>query len=404
MHEAALQLLKRTMDDQLARTEHPSDFPALPPIPAGRYTDPRFAALEKEGLWDRAWLLAGIASDLPEPGSYRLFRHLDRSVILSRGKDDRIRAFHNACRHRGSPLLLEEEGRASRFVCPYHSWSYALDGTLKAVPSQHDFACFEKSNHGLAEVRCETYRGFIFINFDDAAGPLREFLGEFVALTEGYPLERMVVKDRFTVEMDCNWKIAYHNFLEIYHVNTVHPKTLAPHLDSRSFVIALYDGGHMRFGTRKKGGVSLFEKPSVQPDDIADVFLENTVALPTFPNTFFSLDPVGFNLQCFWPAGPNKSIMEVRQMGWATDDDADREYWREMRKATEHILSEDLCLFSTIQQSLRNGALTSIVTGYQERALYWFEEEIDRQIGPDRVPRDLEVKPRLDSYSTPHSE
>lgn len=91
-------------------------------------------------------------------------------------------------------------------------------------------------------------------------------------------------------------------------------------------------------------------------------------------------------------------------MGWATDDDADREYWGEMRKATEHILSEDLCLFSSIQQSLRNGALTSIVTGYQERALYWFEEEIDRQIGPDRVPRDLQVQPRLGSYSTPHSE
>ncbi|MFC3444362.1 aromatic ring-hydroxylating dioxygenase subunit alpha [Sphingobium rhizovicinum] len=403
MREAALELLNRTMDEQLKRSEHPSDFPALPPIPAGRYTDPRFEALEKDGLWNRTWLLAGIASDLPTPGSYRLFQHLDRSVILSHGKDGRIRAFHNACRHRGSPLLLEPQGRAMRFICPYHAWGYDLEGALKSVPSQHDFACLDKAENGLIEVKCETYRGFIFVNFDDDAEPLQDFLGEFVALTEGYPLERMVVKDHFFVEMACNWKIAYHNFLEIYHVNTVHPKTLAPHLDSRSFVIALYEGGHMRFGTRKKGGESLFKTPPVKPDDIAPVFLENTVALPTFPNSFFSLDPVGFNLQCFWPMGSDRSVMEVRQMGWATDSEEDKLYWQGMRTATEHILSEDLCLFENIQQSLRNGTIPSIWAGYQERALYWFEEEIDRRIGPDRVPADLRVQPRIGSFMAPRS-
>ena len=212
-----------------------------------------------------------------------------------------------------------------------------------------------------------------------------------------------MVKDRFLVEMECNWKIAYHNFLEIYHVNTVHPRTLAPHLDSSSFVIALYEGGHMRFGTRKKGGDSLFETPPVRPDDIASVFLENTIALPTFPNTFFSLDPVGFNLQCFWPMGPDRSVMEVRQLGWECDSEADKAYWTGMRAATEHILSEDLCLFSSIQQSLRNGTIETILAGYQERALYWFEEEIDRRIGPDLIPEDLRVQPRLAQFTAPRS-
>ncbi|GGN51931.1 aromatic ring-hydroxylating dioxygenase subunit alpha [Novosphingobium panipatense] len=403
MRQAALELLNKTMDEQLLRSEHPEGFPALPPIPAGRYTDPGFAALENERLWTGAWLLAGIESELPSPGSYRLFQHLDRSVILSRAKDGQIRAFHNACRHRGSPLLLEPAGRAMRFICPYHAWGYDLEGELKSVPSQHDFPCLEKAGNGLVAVRCESHRGFIFINFDDDAPPLTDFLGEFVALTEGYPLERLVVKDRFLVEMECNWKIAYHNFLEIYHVNTVHPRTLAPHLDSSSFVIALYEGGHMRFGTRKKGGDSLFETPPVRPDDIASVFLENTIALPTFPNTFFSLDPVGFNLQCFWPMGPDRSVMEVRQLGWECDSEADKAYWTGMRAATEHILSEDLCLFSSIQQSLRNGTIETILAGYQERALYWFEEEIDRRIGPDLIPEDLRVQPRLAQFTAPRS-
>ena len=403
MREAALELLNRTMDEQLRRSEHPADFPALPPLPAGRYTDPAFAALEKNHLFTGAWLLAAIESELPAPGDYRLFEHLDRSVILSRGKDGRIRAFHNSCRHRGSPLLLEPQGRAMRFICPYHAWGYSLEGELKSVPGQQDFPCLDKAETGLFEVRCESHRGFVFINFDPDAEPLETFLGEFVALTEGYPLERMVVKDRFLVEMECNWKIAYHNFLEIYHVNVVHPKTLAPHLDSSSFVIALYEGGHMRFGTRKKGGDSLWETPPVRPDDIADVFLDNTVALPTFPNTFFSLDPVGFNLQCFWPLGPDRSVMEVRQLGWESDSEADQSFWKDMRAATEHILSEDLCLFASIQQSLRNRTLDEVLVGYQERALYWFEEEIDRRIGAERVPAELRVEPRLAAFAAPRS-
>lgn len=403
MREAALELLKRTMDEQLGRSDHPAEFPALPPIPAGRYTDPRFAALENDRLWAGSWLLAAIESELPQPGAYRLFENLDRSVIVSRGKDGRIRAFHNTCRHRGSPLLLEPQGRAMHFICPYHSWGYDLEGTLRSVPGQSDFPCLDKAQNGLVEVRCESHRGFVFVNFDPDAAPLADFLGEFVALTEGYPLERLVVKDRFLIEMECNWKIAYHNFLEIYHVNTVHPRTLAPHLDSSSFVIALYEGGHMRFGTRKKGGDSLFETPPVRPDDIAEVFLENTIALPTFPNTFFSLDPVGFNLQCFWPAGPDRSIMEVRQLGWASDSEADKTFWSGMRTATEHILSEDMCLFANIQQSLRNGALPAVVTGYQERALYWFEEEIDRRIGPEHIPAELRVEPRIGAFMAPRS-
>ena len=403
MRETALQLLNQTMDEQLRRSEHPTDFPALPQIPAGRYTDPRFEKLERDRLWTGSWLLAAIETELAQPGAYVLFENLDRSVIVSRGKDNKIRAFHNTCRHRGSPLLLEPKGRAMRFICPYHAWGYDLEGNLKSVPGQQDFPCLDKEASGLVEVRCDSHRGFVFINFDDDAEPLEQFLGEFVALTEGYPLERLVVKDRFLIDMECNWKIGYHNFLEIYHVNTVHPRTLAPHLDSNSFVIALYEGGHMRFGTRKKGGDSLFETPPVRPDDIDNVFLENTIALPTFPNTFFSLDPVGFNLQCFWPAGPNRSIMEVRQLGWATDSEEDKAFWSMMRTSTEHILSEDMCLFENIQQSLRNGALSSIITGYQERALYWFEEEIDRRIGVENVPIDLRVEPRVGSFMAPRS-
>jgi phenylpropionate dioxygenase-like ring-hydroxylating dioxygenase large terminal subunit len=391
MQADALNLLQRTMEAQLVRSEHPADFPYLPPVPASRYTDPGFARLEHDGLWMRNWLLAGHVSELPEAGSYFLFHQLDQSVIISRARDGAIRAFHNACRHRGSALLLEQKGKAMRFVCPYHAWGYSLEGELKSVPDQHDFTCLNKADNSLKPVRCEVNRGMIFINFDESAGSLDDFLAPQSAQKEGFPLEKMVVKKRLLVEMDCNWKLALHNFLEIYHVATVHARTLAPYLNSQSFVIALFANGHMRFGTRKKKGDSIFEEQLYKPDDVASVFSECTIALPTFPNTFFALDPGGFSLQSFWPSGPDKSIMEVRLMGWDVDTDADQQHWEAMDGIVRNILSEDLRLFESIQRSLKQGTIPQLTFGYQERALYWFEEEVDRRIGIQSIPESQRV-------------
>ena len=195
----------------------------------------------------------------------------------------------------------------------------------------------------------------IYINFDENAGPLSAFMASQAPQKVGYPLENMAVKVNMLVEMDCNWKLAYHNFLEIYHVATVHPKSLAPFLDSKSFVVALFENGHMRFATRKKKGSTIFEADLYKPEDVADIFNQVTVALPTFPNQFYALDPGGFNLQTFWPAGPDKSIMEVRMMGWDVDSDADRAHWESMKGIVRNILSEDLCLFASIQRSLEQG-------------------------------------------------
>ena len=402
MTDQTLTLIHNTMDAQLGRTGYPDAFPALPPVPASRYFDPGFAQLERTHLWNKTWLLAGLETELPGAGSYVLFEKLDNSVIISRGKDNKIRAFHNVCRHRASALLLEPKGKAMRFVCPYHAWGYDLEGRLKSVPDQHDFACLDKSERGLIPVRCETWRGLIFINFDDAAKPLGDFMAPVARETDGYPLEKLVVKDHFFVPMETNWKTAYHNFLEIYHVAVVHAQSLAPYLDSQSFVVALYEGGHSRFATRKRKGDSIFRGSSTMPEEMGELFKECTIARPTFPNTFFALDPVGFTLQCFWPhpTDPDKSIMEARLVGWESDTQEDRDYWSAMRTNVESILAEDLQLFASIQRGLKSGKMPKVTMGYQERALYWFEEEVDRRIGIENIPEEQRVTPMLHGQVT----
>ena len=372
---------------------------AMRPVPAGRYTDPRFHDLEMEHLWRRTWLHAGHVSELPDNGSYKLFEKVGLSIIISRGGDGEARAFHNICRHRGSALLLEPKGNARRFVCPYHAWGYDFEGRLKSVPEQQDFPCLDKAEHGLIPVRCEVWRGMIYLNLDQHAEPLADFLAPMATQMEDFPLEEMEVKQWITVEMPCNWKVAYDNFLEIYHVNTVHAVSLAPYLDSKSFDVTLLRNGHARFLTRKKQGETVFQTDRTADGETAQQFREATMGLPFFPNGFTALDPVGFAWQTFWPVSPNTSVMEAPLFGWKSNGKADADFWQDMRRNTEAILAEDLRLFASLQRAAASGLMPGVLMGRQERALYWYHQEIDRRIGAEHIPEELRIIPALTSTS-----
>lgn len=397
MRDETLDLIRRTMDAQLARKTYPEGFPILADIPVARYHDPAFAAAEDKYLWRKSWLFVALDSELPEPGSYLLFEQLGLSVIVIRGKDGTTRAFHNICRHRASALVQKREGRAMRFVCPYHSWGYSIDGELVSVPEAHDFGCLNKADRGLLPVRCESWRGMIYLNLDDAAEPLTDFLAPIERYTEGFPVETLVTKDHFYLEMDCNWKLAFHNFLEIYHVSSVHPQLLAPYFNIPSFTISLLDRGHMRFAIGKKKGRSIYENdgPPVAAN-MDKAFSDYVISLPIFPNVFIALDPAGFALQSFWPVGPDRSIMEIRLVGWETADQNEGDYWIAMRDRVEGILKEDKHLFLSLQRSVKSGILPTILPGYQERSFYWFEEEIDRRIGESNIPEGMQITQLLE--------
>ena len=401
MDQQVLAKMYEEVERESQRTAYPEDFPALPDIPSKRYYDQGFHDLEMEHVFHKTWLFAAHVSQLPEVGSYKLFEQMNLSIIVSRGEDDTYRAFRNVCRHRGAALVTEPTGKARRFVCPYHAWGYALDGELKSVPEAHNFACLDKAEKPLAQVRCEVWRGFIFINLDENAQPLEEFMAPLSAQIEDFPLDDMVVKDTIVAELDCNWKTAYDNFLEIYHVNTVHAKSLAPYLDSKTFTITLLENGHARFVTRKRGGESFFSagKDKAARHDYTTRFKDHLFALPFFPNGFTALDPIGFSWQNFWPAGPGKMVMVNTLMGWKKDDAEDREFWKEMRENQISVLEEDVSLFATIQRSYEQGELPGIVLGYQEQHLYWYNEEIDRLIGAENIPEDMRVEPVLASHT-----
>ena len=197
-----------------------------------RYCSPEYHARERERLWMRAWQVAGRADELPEPGDWKVHAIFDQSYVLVRGQDGRIRGFVNSCRHRGN-ALCEGRGRSARFTCPYHNWSYALDGKLLAVPRPDFDGTVEefvgnKGELSLIAVPVECFAGFIFMNPDRNAPPLAGFLGEVRDLLSPYYLEEMVpVGYNVREGLECNWKVVMDAFQEGYHIQGVHPELIA---------------------------------------------------------------------------------------------------------------------------------------------------------------------------------
>src|SRR6185312_107316 len=197
-------------------------------IPTDRYSDPEYVEREHDKIWMRVWQVAGRESELPNAGDWKEYRLLDQSFILARGKDDKIRGFVNACRHCGN-VLCRGRGNSKRFLCPYHLWTYELDGTLRGVlrARENEVTPLDKKGMGLLEVPVECFAGFIFLNPDPNAAPLSGFLGDDVAeLLDPYHLDEMVTVLDVREALNCNWKVVMDAFEEGYHISGIHPELL----------------------------------------------------------------------------------------------------------------------------------------------------------------------------------
>jgi phenylpropionate dioxygenase-like ring-hydroxylating dioxygenase large terminal subunit len=202
-------------------------------IPAARYYDPDFFALEAEHLWPRVWQMACRLEEIPNVGDYAEYELLGRSVIVVRVADGTgagsIKAYHNACRHRGMQLVQGRGHAPNGFTCPFHGWCWSLDGTNKLVfaPNVFDDALLSPKELRLQECRVETWGGCAFINFDDAAPPLRASLEPFATYHDPIGVDRMRTEAWYSTVLPVNWKLAAEAFMEGYHAEQTHPQLLA---------------------------------------------------------------------------------------------------------------------------------------------------------------------------------
>lgn len=208
---------------------------AAGPVPVSGMSSPEFFQREVTHIWKKLWLYIGKSNYLKEPGDYLVkdLEFANTSVIVIRGKDGKIRAFHNVCSHRCNKVMWDGTGNTRLLRCKFHGWVYGLDGKLEIVTDEHMFQDrdnkqLDKSRMGLTPIHCEEWEGFVFINLDeDEPLSLEEYLGDFYKGLHGYPFQEMTREYKWRIRINCNWKILRDAFIEVYHVTYLHKGTAA---------------------------------------------------------------------------------------------------------------------------------------------------------------------------------
>ena len=193
-------------------------------LPRRTYHDPAIFDWERAHVLRRDWIMVAREEEVAEPGSYLLVELDDDPLIVVRGRDGVLRAFHNVCRHRGTAVAEEPCGKVVRFQCPYHAWIYDLDGSLIRAKHTDDLDDFAFGDFGLASVALETWQGFVFLNLDPAAAPLRDQLGDLVEHWSRFDFTTLRRAKRIEYDVHANWKFIAENYSECYHCPGVHPQ------------------------------------------------------------------------------------------------------------------------------------------------------------------------------------
>ena len=210
-------------------------------IPAAWYTDSRVANLELQSVFSRNWQAVGRLAQLERPGDYITATVANEPIVTVRGRDGRLRAFYNVCRHHAMTVMNEACGHAEHMRCPYHGWTYNLEGELRGMTEFDGVKNFERSDNGLVPVRVEPWENFVFANLDPNAPSLRDFLGALVGLTKPLDFGNLKFVERRSYIQNCNWKVYVDNFLDGgYHVPHMH-KGLNSVLDYTNYTIENVD-------------------------------------------------------------------------------------------------------------------------------------------------------------------
>jgi len=314
---------------------------------------------------------------LAKTGDYIARRAAGTPLIVVRGKDGKVRAFKNACRHRGAELA-SGAGCAGAFVCPYHGWSYGLDGALLGIPHEDGFPDIDKLSHGLAEVTAIETKGMVFVVQEDAGGDTAEALKMLEGVPDILRPDQIIFKETEGV-IEANWKLHLESFLEGYHIKTAHSKTFYPFGYDNLNVIE-FSGPHVRvtFPFRR------IEKLADVPPEDRHVSDKLTYLNHLFPNVILAELSHHRSLGILEPLNEHQTKITTYHMTKSTEN-PDREAVLETATRDLEFVNgtgqqEDIALVTSIQRSLPSGANEAFTFGHFEPAIVHFHKEMTERV------------------------
>jgi glycine betaine catabolism A len=362
-----------------------------PTLAGADYTSAAVYDQERERVWWGDWVCVGRSEDLPVPGDYVVRDLAGESIFITRNDNGALRAFYNVCRHRGTRLLDGPGGNVRKVVvCPYHSWSYDLNGCLVGSPNVKEDEVFDRSNYPLRAVAVEAYAGFLFANLAEEPRPLLEALTsgpETITAFERFRMDELRVGVRLSYEVAANWKIIVENYNECLHCPTIHPELVK--------VVPLFrfgevwdeqipdDGNRMVEGATsftKTGTSELPKLPGLRPDDYGMYY-----GMFSFPNLMLNLHPDCGMYYIVYPNGPGRStVVSEYLFRPETIDGPDFkpepvvEFW-------DLISTQDWRVCERAQTGVGSRSYTNGIYPRQDRFLYWFNEQYRAAMGRPKL-------------------
>jgi Rieske 2Fe-2S family protein len=291
----------------------------MPTLPGHYYSDPDIFRLEQQNIFEAMWFCAMRSADLAAPGAFRTVDVGTESILLSRSRSGHVRAFYNVCRHRGARLCTEESGEVKRaFQCPYHAWTYDLDGKLVAAPNLTKLPDIDRTEYGLRNVHVREWLGYVWVCLADeppafeeqVVGDVLTRLGDVEAI-DNYGIDFLQVGRRISYDVKANWKLIIENFMECYHCATIHPELTEVLPEFADGYAAQYFVGHGADfaddvkGFTVDGSDGLDRIPGVSEDQDRKYY-----AITIRPQVFVNLVPDHVIFHRMYPVAPDRTIVE----------------------------------------------------------------------------------------------
>jgi choline monooxygenase len=323
-------------------------------LPASWYTDAAAADLERERIFSSAWAYAGPAEWVSEPGSYFAAHVGHTPVAIVRGADGVLRGLVNVCRHRGH-LVVEGTGCRATLQCPYHAWTYDLDGSLVRAPRSDREPGFEPSGLSLAPISVGTWGPFVFANPDPGAAPLEHWLGDVPAIVaeSGLDVDAIRFHSHHEWPIAANWKVVMENFLECYHCPTAHPGfSKVIDVSPDSYLLQVHPTFSSQVGPVRQSALAGNGKPPYVP--AGDVIQAQYHFL--FPSTTINIAPgiPNISMERYLPTGLRETI-EVTDYYFGVD--VTEKEIEELVAWDTQVAEEDVSLVQSVQRGLESGAV-----------------------------------------------
>ncbi len=262
-----------------------------------------------ENIFAKQWLLVGHQSEIPNAGDYFLTTVADESLIIIRDSKLNIRAFYNVCRHRGTRLKEEACGHALVIQCPYHAWTYGLDGRLVGAPHMDDVPGFDKADYPLNAVNLALWEGFIFVNLETNPMPLEKWFAPLAGKFSHWNIPTLQPAKRIEYDVRANWKLMFENYSECYHCPGVHPQLqkVSPYDSAENDLReGPFLGGFMKINP----GKSLTMSGNACASFVGEIEnLQRVFYYSIFPNMLLSLHPEYVMVHQLWPQSPDRTLI-----------------------------------------------------------------------------------------------